>query len=126
MAHQRNTEGLATAARSRRESTIKRVNAAIQSLVAEKRTINFNSVAKEANVGKTWLYKEREIKEMILCYRDQSNKSKISNKQAPSSPDSKDTLLKMLKEKIKEIDAENRDLKRQIEVLYGQLTTISK
>jgi hypothetical protein len=102
MAHQRNTEGLAIAARSRRESTIKRVNIAIQSLAAEKKTINFNSIAKAANVGKTWLYKEAEVKKKILGYRDNKPASKMSNKPSPSSADSKDALLKMLKERIRQ------------------------
>ena len=120
MAHQRNTEGLAIAARSRRESTIRRVSAAIQSLVAEKKVINFNSVAKAANVGKTWLYKEAEVKEKILSYRGKSTEVKISNKSVSNS-DSKDALFRMLKERVKQVEAENRDLKKQIEILYGQL-----
>jgi hypothetical protein len=121
MAHQRNTEGLASAARNRRQSTIKRVNTAIQNLAAEKKTINFNSVAKAANVGKTWLYKEIEVKEKILSYRD--NKAEVkTSKTLSSSNDSKDALLKMLKERVKKVESENNELKKQIEVLYGQLT----
>lgn len=120
MAHQRNTDGLASAARNRRQSTIKRVNAAIQNLAAEKKTINFNSVAKAANVGKTWLYKEAEIKAIILGYRDKNTELKTPNKSTPSSSDSKEALIKMLKEHIKQVESENRELKKQVEILYGK------
>lgn len=120
MSHQRNTQGLVIAAKNRRESTMKRVHVAIQSLGAEKKVINFNSVAKAANVGKTWLYKEADIKEKILRYRGKNTEIKIST-QSAFSADSKDALLKMLKERIKQIEAENRDLKKQIEILYGEL-----
>jgi hypothetical protein len=92
----------------------------IQSLAAENKVINFNSVAKAANVGKTWLYKESDIKEKILKYREHKDQ-KISNKQISSSAASKENILQMLRNRIKEIEAENRELKKQIEILYGQL-----
>ena len=121
MAHQRNTEGLSTAAKNRRQSTIKRVNEAIHSLLTEKKVINFNSVSKAANVGKTWLYKEADIKKKISEYRDKNLDQKIMDKSNPSSSASKESLLKMLQERIKQVEAENRELKRQMEILYGQL-----
>jgi hypothetical protein len=120
MTHKRNTEGLATAAKDRRHGTIKRVNEAIRVLSTEKKTINFNSVAKAANVGKTWLYKETDIKERILKHRDKNPEPKITNKLAQASTASKESLLKMLQERVKQVEAENRELKKQIEVLYGK------
>ncbi len=121
MTHKRNTEGLAIAANNRRRITIQRVNEAIHALLAEKRTINFNSVAKAANVGKTWLYKETDIKEKILKYRDKKSDLKIKTKASQLSSDSKEALLRMLQERVKQVESENRELKKQIEILYGQL-----
>lgn len=122
MAHLRNTEGLSIAAKNRRQNTIKRVNEAIHDLLREKKVINFNSVSKAANVGKTWLYKEVAVKEKILKYRGKNTEQKIVNKLTQSSSASKDSLLKMLQERVKQVEVENRELKKQIEILYGQLT----
>jgi hypothetical protein len=121
MTHQRNTEGLSAAAKNRRQDTIKRVNTAIHILLSERKTINFNSVAKTANVGKTWLYKEADIKEIILKYRDKNSEQKITNKSNQSSNASKESLLRMLQNRVKEVEIENRELKKQIGILYGQL-----
>ncbi|MCC2666656.1 MAG: Transposase [Gammaproteobacteria bacterium] len=121
MAHQRNTKGLAIAARDRRQSTIKRVNEAINVLRVEKKIINFNSVAKAANVGKTWLYKEADIKERILKYRENNQEQKITSKSNPLTSASKESLWRMVQERVRQVETENRELKKQVEVLYGQL-----
>lgn len=120
MVHKRNTLGLKNAAQLRRENTIKRVNAAVKLLVKENRVINFNSVAKVANVGKTWLYKENDIRERILGLRI-SSQNQMQNMTQVTNSASKDALIKMLKQRVKELEKDNRNLKRQVEILYGEL-----
>jgi hypothetical protein len=122
MTHKRNTAGLSHAAKLRREETIKRVNDAINLLIKKKETINFNSVSKMASVGKTWLYNEMDVRNRILDLRIKPNtnikkNTRLEEKNLPS----KSALINMLKNRNKELDAENRELKKQIEVLYGQL-----
>jgi len=122
MTHQRNTKGLADAAKNRRQDTIKKVNQAINLLLKKGKAINFNAVAKEANVGKTWLYKETEVKERILNARaDHLNKRKLICNSDKINSESKDALIKMLKDKYNEVEKENYQLKKQIEILYGEL-----
>jgi hypothetical protein len=124
MTHKRNTAGLARAAKERRESTMERVEAAIKNLVKEKKSVNFNSIAKIANVGKPWLYKEDSIRRQIEGLREKSrfiehsvqkhSPNKISNK-------SKDNIIQMLKDRITKLEVENKKLQEQIETLYGKL-----
>lgn len=124
MTHQRNTEGLTRAAQKRRLETIERVNLALDSLLKENKKINFNSVAKAANVGKPWLYKEKTIRCRIEDLRKRhahtSNQTDIKQPHK-TSDNSKDNLIAMLKIRVNKAEAENKVLKQKIEVLYGQL-----
>jgi uncharacterized protein (UPF0335 family) len=126
LSHKRNTEGLVAAALRRRNSTIKRVEKAIAELLREKKAINFNAVSQAADVGKTWLYKEMNIREKILDYRDK----KSEHKREPASrkarttrttEDSKEGLILLLRERIKQMENENQRLKKQIAALYGEI-----
>ena len=124
MTHQRNTEGLAKAAKERRQATIKRVNSALDRLLKDNKKINFNTVAKAANVGKPWLYKEKVIRDRIETLREQTRmnaQTEKSNQSHKASDQSKDHLIAMLKERVRKVEAENKELKQKIEVLYGQL-----
>ena len=123
MTHKRNTAGLANAAKLRREETILRVNNAINGLIKQKQAVNFNAVSKMAVVGKTWLYNEIEVRDRILSLR----KKRITDIQKNGPADEinvscKSSLIVMLKNRIKELEVENKVLKKQIEVIYGQLT----
>lgn len=124
MTHQRNTAGLAKAAKERREATIQRVNLALDQLLKENKKVNFNTVAKVANVGKPWLYKEDDIRKRIEMLREQTrvnSQTKTTNQTYKTSDKSKDNLIVMLKERTRKAEAENKALKQKIEVLYGQL-----
>lgn len=119
MTHKRNTDGLAKAARIRRQETIQRVSSAIKSLEKNGKTINFNSVSKQSGVGKTWLYKEKEVRERISKIRQ--NTAPIKKISDNFNSESKDAVIKMLKNHIKEMEGENKELKKQIEFLYGEM-----
>ncbi len=125
MTHKRNTKGLVRAAKERRETTIKRVESAIKLLVKEKKVINFNTVSKIARVGKPWLYKENVIRKQIEELREKtrftvypvqatSSSSRISEK-------SKETITQMLRDRVRKLEEENKQLRGQIETLYGEL-----
>jgi hypothetical protein len=126
MTHKRNTLGLARAAKDRRASAIKRAEAAIRSLIKEKRAVNFNSVSKLANVSKPWLYKEEDIRQQIEEWREKTPlmEQSLSMQKGPqnkTSQKSKNHLIEMLKGRIHKLEGENETLKEQIEVLYGEL-----
>ena len=123
MTHKRNTAGLAQAAQKRREDTLKRVEFAIKQLVKEKKQVNFNSISKLAQVGKPWLYKEDFIRKQIEVLRKKLRltESATQNFTNLASDKSKDNIVKMLKERIAKLETENKKLREQIEVLYGEL-----
>ena len=126
MTHKRNTTGLASAAKERREETIKRVDTAIKQLVKEKKPINFNSISKTANVGKPWLYQESSVRQQIENLRQKTRLSAGHNRRDKIQMDnasnkSKDNLIHMLKERINKLEIENKKLHEQVEVLYGEI-----
>lgn len=122
MAVKRSVEGLRRNAQKKRQETFERVEKGIQQLVKEKRVINFNTVAESSGVSKAWLYKEADIRDRIEQLRAQSSGSK---KKPPikqrASDASKDALLKIMRERIKRLEAENKDLRRQNEVAYSHV-----
>ena len=89
--------------------------------------INFNTVSEEAGVSKAWLYREEGIAERIKRLRVQKSlkSGKTSDKSAKPSDASKDALLTTLKERVKELETENKSLKEQVEALYGRLHDLS-
>jgi len=120
MTHKRNTSGLMKAAEERHKLVLKRANAAITQLKQNGAKINFNTVAKTAKVSIAWLYKERTISKRIrelrgiVYLRDTANSSdRITIDQ--------EALVIKLRKKIKQLQMENRDLRRQLEVVYGEL-----
>lgn len=123
MAHKRNTSGLTSSAEKKKEVALKKTDEAIKRLVKSVKPINFNTVAEEAGVSKAWLYKEIEVAERIKRLRGQSPNKKPSNSATASkvSDPSKDALIATLKYKVKELESENRDIKKQLEVVYGKL-----
>jgi len=123
MTHKRNTTGLASSAASKKEVTLKKTEKAISELLKANDLINFNTVAEKAGVSKAWLYRETGIADRIKRLRDQqANKEPKAYKETQRASDaSKSALVATLKARVKELESENRELKKQLEVVYGKL-----
>jgi DNA-binding Lrp family transcriptional regulator len=123
MTHKRNTSGLKSTAGKKKEVALKETDEAIKRLVKTEKPINFNTVAEEAGVSKAWLYKETEVSERIKRLREKSSSKKPSTRTTTSKVGdaSKDALIATLKARVKELESENSDLKKQLEVVYGKL-----
>lgn len=129
MTHKRNTEGLAKAAKQRRVDTIKRVNTVLEIFLKAGNAINFNSISKAAKVGKVWLYNEESIRKKIEELRQKTKTINIQSSSSEiqsSSSKSKRNIIAMLKERVHSVENENKKLKEQIELLYGQLYKLGK
>ncbi|EJR82315.1 DUF6262 family protein [Bacillus cereus] len=96
------------------------VDKAISKLSLEGRIINFNTVAKEANISKSWLYKETDIRKRIELLRKQQYNHLSIRPVTKKGSRSEEVLIKTLKMRIKEVE-ENTKLKNQIQKLYGEL-----
>ncbi len=120
---QRNIEGLRKTAQTKATAARRRAEEAIQLLLKEQRSINFKTVAETAHVSTAWLYKHEDIKQQILHLRAQQvPKPKIwIPPQERASDASKEALIALLRKRVKEKDDQIKELRRQLEVAYGQL-----
>lgn len=120
----RNVEGLRQNAQKKRQEALDKVEQGIRQLLKEGKPINFNTVTQAADVSKAFLYKEPEIKERIEQLRQQGAK-KQSEPRRQASDASKDAVIRTLRERIKKLELEVRDLRRQNETAYGQVIEVN-
>jgi hypothetical protein len=119
----RNIDGLQRTAQQKAVITRQRAEDAIALLLREHRPITFKAVAETARVSTAWLYANEDIKQCILHLRTQQTpetRATIPLREQASNA-SKDTMIAALQKRVKEQAAEIRELKRQLEVVYGQL-----
>lgn len=122
MGSERKIEALREATDRKRQSALDKTNAAIAKLLKEGKRINFPTVAKEAGVSVTYLYKYDEIKDRINHLRkqqEQTSEKPIVPQLA--SDKSKQVIFNQLRERVKQLKADNRELRTKNEVVYGQL-----
>lgn len=120
----RNTDGLRQNAQKKRQESFDKVEQGIQRLIKEKGRINFNTVAAASGVSKAWLYKEPTVKARIEHLRQQSTGKTQQPVKQRASDDSKNAVIRTLKERIKKLETENRDLRKQNEVAYGHVLRV--
>lgn len=119
----RNIVGLRKTAQAKADAARQRAEEAIRLLVKVQRPINFKAVAETAHVSTAWLYAQEDIKRRIMELRAQQiPKPKIwIPPQERASDASKDVLIAALRKRVKEQEEQIRELKKQVEVAYGQL-----
>src|SRR5690625_4184243 len=116
----RNTEEIVRLAKQKSRRTRENVDKVISKLSLEGKTINFNTDGNEANVSKSWLYKEHDIRQRIESLRERQITSNVVSKPKKSSR-SEEILIKTLKRRVMELEKENKKLQNQIQKLYGDL-----
>lgn len=123
MSHRRNVEGLRKNARQKSQIAYQQANEAIQLLLKQGKQINFITVSEVARVSIPFLYKNKLVREQIEHLRNQHQSKGISKQQQPSE-NSKDSIIRLLRDRIKELQKENQALKIQIEVAYGRIVVL--
>jgi hypothetical protein len=69
-----------------------------------------------------WLYQQEPIRKRIEQLREERLAPQITRKaQARASDASKDSIISALRQRVKEMEAENPELKKQLEIVYGEL-----
>ena len=119
----RDTSGLTAHAKQRSEEKRKRVDEAIDRFLREQLTINFNSVAMAAGVSKAYLYCQPELRERIEALRQQQAEHVVRERIARpvgKTDASKDLVILAKERRIKELEAENQQLKKQLQVALGK------
>ena len=120
---ERNLDGLLASAKIKAERTKQRAEDAIALLLKEQRPVNFKAVAQTAHISTAWLYANEDIKMRIIHLRAQQvpkAQVKIPPKEQASNA-SKDAMIAALRKRVKEQEAQIRELKQQVEVAYGLL-----
>lgn len=106
----------------RKANTRKKVNDAIQRLIKLNKAINFNSVSQEAGLTKATLYNNSDIRERIETLRTQQAQvptpAQVKRKMDENN---KDAIIASLKRKIKKLGEENKQIKEQVKINYGDM-----
>ncbi len=122
-----NIHGLLAYAHRKTVETQNRVHQAIDQLLREQQTVNFNTVAKAAHVTKGYLYAHQDVRERIEALRSQQGQERIERQWAERqqhqarTDKTKEVLLVAKDRRIKALEAENRQLKEELKVVRGKL-----
>ena len=108
------------------ENIVSRHERASSSREAEERehqAINFNSLAKAASVSKAYLYGQPLLRERIEALRQHDGEQTVRDRvvrSAGKTDASKDLVILAKERRIKELEEENRHLKKDLQVALGR------
>lgn len=127
-----NSSHLAAAAKQRHEQTRAKAIAALHDLDQDGAAISFQAVADRADVSRSWLYTQTDLKDEIRRIRAlrQPTPGHLTRSPQPASDASLRQRLTLAHQRIRELDKDNHRLRSQIAHLHGQIrvsrTTPSK
>ncbi|MDC3416220.1 DUF6262 family protein [Aquibacillus salsiterrae] len=122
MKHKRNTDAVVAFAKQKKKETAEKVDQAIKQLISQKERINFNTVATAAEVSKSYLYNQPEIRNRIEIIRQkQQEVTSPKNIKRNMNDESKDSLIQVFQERIRDLEKENKQLKEEIKKVNGKL-----
>ena len=106
----------------RKANTHKKFDEAIQKLIKINKTINFNSVSLESGLTKATLYNNSDIRERVETLRHQQAQVHTpAQVKREMDENNKDAIIASLKRKIKKLEEENKQLKEQVKINYGDI-----
>ncbi len=108
-------DALLKAAKSKREITLSKATKALYELQSTNQVVTFAAIAKHANISVAWLYRQPNIRKQVEQLRAKSLPSLIAHKKAENA------LLCHLKTRVKTLENENKELRKQLEIVYGEL-----
>jgi hypothetical protein len=123
-----NTAQLADSARRRHELTRAKAIRALRELDRARTPITFGIVARTAEVSRSWLYSQPDIRNEIQQLRDTARRapsSQVLAGQRASDPSLRQRLQAAC-ERNRQLTEENRRLRRQLAEALGQLRTPGK
>lgn len=112
-------QALKKAARTKHKHAVLKTKTTLQIMQQQSIPINFESVAKLSGVSKTWLYQQDTLSQKIKAQRDK--KGKIQRViEMKSVIETKNNQIKTLRAKNKALQTKLKDLRQQLEVVYGE------
>ena len=109
----------------RRQECLERTEKAIIKLSQTNQKLSFANIAREAKVSISYLYKYPEIKKRIKYLRRQQEENAKPVKPQLRTEKSSQVIINQLKNRIKKLDAEKKELTKQNEALAGRLYSIA-
>ncbi len=119
----RNTAGMTAHAQSRKELKRTSVEDAITTLLREQKPVNFNTVARTAQVSKASLYSQPDLRERIEALRQQGVEQMVRERatRVPGKTDASRDLVILAKDRrIQALEAEIRQLKKEQQQALGK------
>ena len=115
-------ERLAANARRRSEQTLQKAQDAITVMAARGDAITVARLAKNAQVSRSWIYTQPELRERIEQLRQAAPaRPPRSTAASRASLDSLKQRLHLAHQRISQLREENQQLRREVEHLHGQL-----
>ncbi len=115
-------ERLAANARRRSEQTLQKAQAAIAAMAASGDAITVASLARNAEVSRSWIYTQPELRERIeQLHQSAPARPPRSAAASRASLDSLKNRLDLAHQRIGQLREENQQLRREVEYLHGQL-----
>lgn len=96
----------------RKQNTKGKVEEALKRLTKSSKTINFNSVAKEAGVAKATLYNHSDLKERIDSLRKQQEIALV-NSRIKRDENNQNAVIASLKRKIEKLEKKYIELEKE-------------
>jgi predicted transcriptional regulator len=112
---------LKSAAVAKQERCAENFDKAINKLVQNNEPITFANVAREAGVSQSYLYKIPEAKQRVIELRAQQRKASKPNRPQTASDASKAVIIYELRERIKKLESEIKDLRNVNKGIAGKL-----
>ena len=110
----------------RKQQALEQVNQALERMKESGAKINFQTVAREANVSVSYLYKYPEIKTRIAEIRNQQSVMPRQRIAEPTSNKSHQKIVSRLKSRIKKLEAELTETKKLNQGLAGRVYRVSE
>jgi hypothetical protein len=119
----RNLAGLKHSAQSRSDGALSRATLAIRQMKSEEVEINFRSVAARAGVSTAWLYRTMPLRDKIMKARTTALTVAVEAPQYRQRL-SHERVVATLRLRIRTLEEINRELKEQLEAVYGRLAVV--
>ena len=118
--HNRDVSGLLKFAKEKNKKTLVHVEQVLKQMLEAQHIITFSHVAKQAQVSRSWLYKNARVREKIETIRQQQSE-KMPSSTTPQPQRKQENIVENLKERIKKLQQENTKLHEQLEAIYGRM-----
>lgn len=112
---------LKSAAIAKQERCAQNFDRAINKLVRDNEPITFANVARAAGISESYIYKIPKAKQRVIELRAQQRQASKPNRPQTASDASKAVIIYELRERIKKLEAEIKDLRNVNKGLAGKL-----